>query len=105
MEILKIRPHEILDTTYDGIGAIKLLGNPYNGLIFTYGKVEFIPGEDELKLKFQYTIRDSNGISYDKEELKNYLGDFLQELILQGIEENNLTYTGGIDEVRAEDTF
>jgi hypothetical protein len=28
----------------------------------------------------------------------NLLGDFLKDLIIFGIQENNLTYTGGIDD-------
>ena len=83
--------------------AIKLLDEPFSGIIFTYGRVEF--DEDganaSLKIKFEYEILDKNSKDFtDPKPFEQYIGDLLQELIHKGIEENNLTYTGGIDENR-----
>jgi hypothetical protein len=34
---------------------------------------------------------------------EKHIGDVLQDLIHKGIEENNITYTGGVDENRTGD--
>ena len=90
----------------DGIDAIKLLDEPFSGIIFVYGKVEFEPDEanDVLRLKFEYDILDKNNKEFtDMKPFEKYIGDLLQELIHIGIEENSLTYTGGVDENRTGD--
>ena len=42
----------------------------------------------------------------DFKPFEAYIGDILQELLHQGVEENNLTYTGGteIDENRTKNS-
>ena len=90
-----------------GLDAIKLLEEPYSGIIFTYGKVSFDVDEakDHLKIKFDYDIlhdplaspNNARG-GFVEEEFQQYIGDLLQELLHQEIEKNNVTYTGGIDD-------
>ena len=82
---------------------IKLTEGQYSGIIFSYGKVEFEEVGDTLKIKFVYDVHDDAGIDYDEAEFEKYLGDFLQELIYYGIEQNDITYTGGVDENRTGD--
>jgi hypothetical protein len=84
----------------DGMDAIKLLDEPFSGIIFTYGRVSFEEDRtnDHLKINFEYEILDDNSKKFsDTKPFEKYIGDLLQELIHKGIEENNLTYTGGID--------
>jgi hypothetical protein len=91
----------------NGMDAIKLLDEPFSGIIFTYGRVEFDVDEanDRLKLKFEYEILEQAGKAFsDNGPFEQYIGDLLQELIHRGIEENNLTYTGGVDENRNSDS-
>ena len=94
-----MKPHVVVESKSSGIDAIKLLEEPYSGIIFTYGKVSFDEDDANMKLKinFEYEILDSASKEWDKELFEEYLGDFLQELIRDGIEQNNLTYTGGTD--------
>ena len=90
-----------------GLEAIKLLEDPYSGIIFTYGKVSFKEDEanDHLKIKFNYDIlhdpaaapnNDRKG--FVKEEFEQYIGDLLQELLHEELAKNNVTYTGGVDD-------
>lgn len=86
-----------------GHEAIKLLEDPYSGIIFTYGKVSFEEDDpnDHLKIKFDYDILydpldERNG--FVKEEFEQYIGDLLQELLHQELAKNNVTYTGGVDD-------
>jgi hypothetical protein len=90
-----------------GLDAIKLLEEPYSGIIFTYGKVSFDVDEtsDQLKIKFDYDIlydpfespNNERG-GFVEEEFQQYIGDLLQELLHEEIAKNNVTYTGGIDD-------
>jgi len=90
----------------NGMDAIKLLEEPFSGIIYSYGRVSFEEDEanDKLRLSFEYEIHDKNGKEFtDSKPFEKYIGDLLQELIHQGIAENSLTYTGGVDENRTGD--
>ena len=92
-----LRPHVVMENSQNGIQAIKLTEEPYSGIIFTYGKVEFIEDGDKLRIKFDYDVHDNAGKDCESKEFEQYLGDFLQELIVWGVVNNDITYTGGID--------
>lgn len=90
----------------NGMDAIKLLEEPFSGIIYSYGRVSFEEDEanDRLKMSFEYEIHDKNGKEFtDFKPFEKYIGDLLQEMIHQGIAENSLTYTGGVDENRTGD--
>lgn len=84
--------------------AIEILEHKFSGITFKYGRVEFIEGEDNLTLKFDYDIienkhSDTNDIpEADKEEFKTALGDLLVQMLQEGVKNNDLIYTGGVDE-------
>lgn len=86
--------------------AIKLTSEPYSGIIYAYGKVEFVPDEEHstLKLKFDYEILDYAGKQFDLSIFEQYIGDILTDLIHEGIAENSISYIGGVDENRTEDS-
>jgi hypothetical protein len=98
-----VRPHVVMENKHNGMNAIKLTESPYSGIIISYGKVAFEEVGDSLRIKFDYEVHDTANVQYDKQELEQYLGDLLQELIIYGIHNNDLTYTGGIDENRTGD--
>jgi hypothetical protein len=91
---------ETVESKTSGLEAIRLTDEPYSGIIFQYGKVEFEPDEenDTLRLKFEYDILDQNKKIFDEKIFEKYIGDLLTQLIMQGVAENSLTYTGGTDE-------
>lgn len=96
----------VVENRNTGLDAIKLLDEPFSGIIIEYGKVELEADEEnsQLRIKFEYDILDKGGKQFtDMKPFEKYLGDLLQELIHQGIEENSLTYTGGVDENRTGD--
>lgn len=99
--------YKVMESHESGIQAIQLTDDPYNGIIFSYGKVEFPEDkidDDGCTLSFDYEIHDDAGIEYDKGKLETYLGDFLVELIMFGLSKNEIVYSGGTDENRAIDT-
>ena len=86
-----------------GLEAIKLLEDPYSGIIFTYGKVSFEEDDpnDHLKIKFDYDILYDpldERKEFVKEDFEQYIGDLLQELLHKELANNNVTYTGGVDD-------
>jgi len=100
-------PITITENRHSGLQAIKLTEGAFEGIIYTYGKVSFDEQDDTLHLKFEYEILDSadKGMT-DMKPFEAYIGDILQELLHQGVAENNLTYTGGteIDANRTKDS-
>lgn len=94
----KMRGHIVMENKHNGNRAIKLTDKPYEGIIFSYGRVSFDEQEDNLKINFHYDIHDDAGYELDQKEFEQYLGDFLQELLRYGLENNEIIYTGGIDE-------
>lgn len=96
----------VVENRHTGNDAIKLTENPFDGIIYEYGKVSFEEDElnSSLKIKFEYDVLDYNDkVITDMKPFEQYIGDILQELIHEGIAKNNLTYTGGIDENRTGD--
>jgi hypothetical protein len=100
---MNIRPHKTLER--NGQIALQLTEGQFSGIIFSYGRVSFNENKetDNLTVEFDYFLHDDAGHTIDDAELKEYLGDFLMELVVFGIEQNNITYTGGIDENREVD--
>lgn len=101
------KPYIVVENKINGNDAIKLTEYPWEGIIYTYGKIMF--EEDEinsvLHLKFDYEILDNNSKGFaDKTLFEQYIGNILQDLIQEGVKNNSLTYTGGVDENRAEDS-
>jgi hypothetical protein len=97
----------VVESKKDGLQAIKLTEGAFSGIMYTYGKVSFDEDEvnDKVHLRFDYEILHQNKNNlFDKTSFEQYIGDILQELIHEGIEQNNLTYTGGVDENRNEDS-
>lgn len=98
-----MRPHRTLER--NGIVALELTESQYSGIIFSYGKVSFEENEaqDNLKVHFDYEIHEGEDKLEDKAAFEKELGDFILEMIVDGIEKNNLVYTGGVDENREVD--
>jgi hypothetical protein len=96
-------PFIAVESRKTGVVALKLTEGPFEGIIFSYGKVDFQEQGDTCKLHFEYEVHQSP-IDYDKEELEPYLGDLLQFIIMDQLSKNEIIYTGGIDENRNEDS-
>lgn len=100
-------PIQVLERKHDGLSAVKLTEEPYQGIIFTYGKVGLEADEETstLKINFNYEILETNGKELtDKHEFEVYIGKILEELIHLGVQDNSVTYTGGVDENRTADS-
>lgn len=85
---------EFVDITLDEpISAVKLLQDPYAGIIYYYGWVKPQPLDNGVMgLAFQYTLYDTAGRPnkdlVTSKEFTNYLGDVLTTIIMN--EQHNL---------------
>lgn len=95
-------PYVLVENKETGHQAIRLTTGPYSSIMYTYGKVEFedpdLFDDTPPKIKFEYEIIEDYGIKYNKETFEHYIGDLLVQLLESGVENNDITYTGGIDE-------
>lgn len=89
-------PFVVVENRNTGHDAIKLTSGPYSGIIYSYGKVSFDEQVDGYKLNFEYEVHE-NDIEYNKPEFENYIGELLQFIMMDELQKNNITYTGGID--------
>jgi hypothetical protein len=99
--------YSVVENRNTGFDAIKLLDEPFAGIIYSYGKVSFEEDDanDKLTINFDYEILDTASKEFGSmEPFEKCIGEILQELIHHGIAENSLTYTGGIDENRDSDS-
>jgi hypothetical protein len=74
--------------------SFKIVTGRYSGTIVTYGKIALTEPTDPDKdavLSFEYTVNESNLDIEETEspEFRNYLGDMLQVVILESLEEKN----------------
>jgi hypothetical protein len=100
------KPYKVVESRYDGFDAIQLVEEPFAGIVIKYGKVSFNADEDSdtLTLNFEYDIIDKAKKEFGSlQPFEKYLGELLEQLIAEGIQENNLTYMGGVDENRTGD--
>jgi hypothetical protein len=100
-------PVKVVESSSTGLQALKLTEEPFAGIIYTYGKVEFDEDEanDKVFIRFEYEILDQAGKGLtDKAPFEKYIGDILTEMIHRGVAENSLVYTGGVDENRTKDS-
>lgn len=90
--------HEILEDTHNDVNLVKMTEGKYKDLIFSLGKVSVDEEEgEELKLTFEYDVH-SEGVEFVKEELEQYLGEFVKELLIFNLSRHEVVFTGGVDE-------
>lgn len=102
-----LRPHKTLERKGDsGCQALMLTEGKHAGIIFSYGKVEFKEDTENntLGMHFEYEVHETFDIEYDKKEFEEELAEFLHELIIYGVEQNEIVYSGGVDEDRENDS-
>lgn len=97
-------PFEIIESPDNQtIYRVKLTGGEFKGIIYEYGKVELqeIEGSSDVKLAFVYNIID--GKVDDIDEFQQTIGNILSHLIEDGVKNNSIVYSGGVDENREDD--
>lgn len=81
--------------------GVKFGEGEFEGVMFTYGKVEFKedPKTGYLTLSYEYDIFDERTFTAEEmDRFRQMIGDLLVHLIQKGNEENTNVFTGGTDE-------
>ena len=78
---------------WQGIGLTKEAGF-YQGVVYRYGKVTPIEEKDQLRLKFDWQILDSNGLGKEHfgEDFFNLIGDILYDIMDKQLKDGTLQY-------------
>ena len=72
----------------------------YEGVKIVLGAVKFVENteQDNCTLKYNYDIIDGMIEESDKKDFDTYIGDTLMQMLSDGVKNNDLVYTGGVDE-------
>jgi hypothetical protein len=102
-------PYKLIEPkNNDSLYAIELTDGQFKGMIYEYGKVELqeIPGEDKVKLAFEYTNQTMTitNMEFNRVEFERVAGEILHHLIEEGLKNNSIVYSGGVDENRENDS-
>jgi hypothetical protein len=89
--------HEEVGTLPNGAIKIKFTNTEFDDIILSIGKVSFEDeGEAGSVLHYEYDVIEHKK-DFVKEDLDKFVGDFIMQAIMKGLEKNDLIYTGGID--------
>lgn len=84
---------DYIDSEGNKVIAIELTSGEHNGLIYSYGMVEF-PYENEPLLQFEYTLHE--GKIKNQSKFQKTIGDILVSLIEESIAHKDTIFSGGI---------
>lgn len=96
--------YNVVGETEDGQIKINFTDSEFSDIILSIGGIEFIEGDDEANMKFDYNIHEGVVPEDRFEEFRALMGDFIIQAIEEGIKRNDLIYTGGTDENRNNNT-
>jgi hypothetical protein len=80
--------------------SIEYTNGKYAGIKIVLGavKLEENQKQDNCTLKYNYDIIEGIVEDSDKKEFDNYIGDTLMQMLSDGVKNNDLIYSGGVDE-------
>lgn len=107
---MKLRPHKVLGkSTAEGeIHALCFTSGDFSNIVFSYNDVEFEENkeQDHLKVKFDYDVHyvPEDRLGFDTKAFEKELGDFVVELLMYGVEKENLGFIND-DEVGKDNSI
>jgi hypothetical protein len=80
--------------------SIEYTEGKYAGIKIVLGAVrlEENQAQDNCTLKYNYDIIEGKIADSDKKEFDTYIGDTLMQMLSDGVKNNDLVYSGGVDE-------
>ena len=88
---------EYTEKTISGLPCIQLTAGPYQGIDYTYGRVQLVEEGDQLRLKFDLKVLNDVDCLAQNQEFIQYVGDILETMIREGIMKNDLVFSGGTE--------
>jgi hypothetical protein len=89
--------YEIVGHLPNGAHKLKFTDNEFRDIVFSIGKVSFDEKDGEHTMRYQYDVLEHKD-PYEKDLLDKAVGDLVMHLLEEGVKDNSLVYTGGIDE-------
>lgn len=86
--------YTVVESHTDGFEAIKLMDEPFAGIVYTYGNISTTEDEESgtISINFEYEILDKAGKDFGSlEPFEQYIGDVLQEIIHRAVQEHQLS--------------
>ena len=85
------------------IGAIKINEGDYSGLLYQYGEVNFNEREDgQMEVKFKYNIIENPNDMNENQDMMNFMGDILVELLDEQLGEGEFRSHVKLDDIPDE---
>ncbi len=85
------------------IGAIKITNGTFSGMVYQYGEVNFNEREDEqMEVKFKYNIIENPNNLEENQDMMNFMGDILVELLDEQLGEGEFRSHVNLDEISDE---
>lgn len=92
---MKFKVHD--DVTSDGYHKIEIIEGRFEGITFSYGRVEFLDNDDDPILSYKYNIH-SGALPLDSQkEFEDTIGSILHGLIKEQLANNQIVYGGGTE--------
>lgn len=74
--------YAIVESRTDGFQAIKLLDEPFEGIVYSYYNINFDHDQDKISIKFDYECHDMANKQFGSmEPFEQYIGIVLQKII------------------------
>ncbi len=95
---MKLRPHKVLgrSTPQGELHALCLTSGPFANIVFSYNTVDFKENDsqDHLTISFDYDVHyvPEDKLEFDRSAFERELGDFVVELLMYGVEKENLGF-------------
>jgi len=77
----------------DDMTGIRITEGDYKGLHWTFGTVQFLDpeeGKEEMECKFDYVIHDNPNNLEENQDMTNFMGDVLIEVLDQELENDSV---------------
>ena len=82
------------------IGAIKINEGDYAGLLYQYGEVTFNERDDgQMEVKFRYNMIENPNDLEENQDMKNFMGDILVELLDEQLGEGEFRSHVTLDDI------
>ena len=95
--------YELTGDDGNGQYKFKFINEGFDDIELSVYGIEFIENDDNANMKFNYDIHEGTVPTEELEKFEHLVGDFLIQVIEEGIKKHEITYTGGVDENRTDD--
>lgn len=84
----------VVENKTTGMDAIKLLDEPFAGIIFSYGQIQINTDEEnhQININFEYEILDKGNKDFgNMEPFEKYIGQLLEYMLHVGVHNESNT--------------